>query len=181
MRQAMIAATAMPSYIGGKPTNMVVAANLQGLTTNAAGLGTVTVPISFAGVSNYAARFGVVFDEVRVLGAKVTLNPLTSSTGMTAFFWNEKQPPFAATSTIAQQRNCRWISNSNGAGTGYVMHWKSDGFLDLSWDSLTGSGPTSLAYFTMFTDASLGTPAAVNQLWIAQIELTVQFRGLSSQ
>jgi hypothetical protein len=177
-RNAMIQATAMSSYYGAKPVTMKVAFTNTIFTTTASGAGTLGLPISFAGVSNSSNRYGQVFDEVRVLDAKVTLVPLTSSNGMTAFWWSEKALTSITLSTQSQ-RLVRDIANSNGAGTGYVMRWKSDGFQDLSWDPVTS--PVAAAYFYMITDPAYGTPAAAVSLWNVQIELTVQLRGIASQ
>lgn len=157
---------------------MQVAAQTAGFTTSAAGAQTLVLPISFAGVNNFVGRFGATFDEVRVLSAKARIVPLTSANGMTSFFWSERQPTTLTASSVTQ-RITRDITNSNGAGTGYTMTWKSTGFQDLSWDTV--ATPVAAGYFCALTDASFGSPAAVNQLFIIQIELTVQLRGLANQ
>lgn len=143
------------------------------------GTGNLVLPISFAGVNNGNTRFGAAFDEVRVLSCVIRINPISSVNGYTSFFWSERQLSTAPTVTIAAQRITRDITNSSGAGTGYVMRWKSDGFQDLSWDPL--SAPVAAAYFYMFTDASYGTPQLVTPLFNVQVELEVQFRGLANQ
>jgi hypothetical protein len=174
----MINATAMSSYFGGRPVGMKLTAQNTVFASSAIGNGNLVLPISFAGVNNGLTRFGSAFDEVRTLSCVVRINPISSVNGYTSFFWSEKQLSTPTTTSVAQ-RITRDITNSSGAGTGYVMRWKSDGFQDLSWDPL--SAPVAAAYFYIFTDASYGTPAAVNSLFNVQIELEVQFRGVSNQ
>lgn len=157
---------------------MKVAAQTTSFTTSALGAATLVIPVSFAGVSNYVGRFASTFDEVRVLSCKVKLIPLTATNGMTSFFWSERQPT-TLTATSVTQRITRDISNSNGAGTGYTMTWKADGFQDLSWDPV--SNPVAGAYFCALTDPTFGTTPSIAQLFIIQLELTVQLRGLANQ
>jgi hypothetical protein len=173
----MIQSTAMSSYYGANPVTIKLTAQNPVFTTVSTGVGSLGLPISFAGVGNGTLRFGTAFDEVRVLSATVRINPLTASNGFTSFFWSEKS---LGTLSIAQvtQRTTRDIVNSNGAGGNYVMNWKSDGFQDLSWDPL--SAPVPAAYFYAFTDPSFGTPAATTLLFVIQVELTCQFRGIAS-
>lgn len=175
----LIQATAMSSYYGARPVSMKLIAQNSVFGTPVTGSAVLAFPISFAGVSAGTTRFGTAFDEVRVLAAKVTINPISSANGFTAFWWSEKVAAATPTVTTVAQRITRDITNSSGAGTGYVMRWKSDGFQDLSWDPV--STPVAAAYFYVLTDPAYGTPAAVQTLFNIVIELDVQFRGLASQ
>lgn len=158
---------------------MKVAAQEQTFASAATGIGFVSIPISFAGVGGYVARFQSTFDEVRVLSAMVRITPVSSSAGMTKFFWSEKALVAVPTSATVAQRITRDIANSNGAGTGYVMRFASTGFQDLSWDPV--SAPVAAAYFNIYTDPAYATPATVNSLFVVQVELNVQLRGIASQ
>lgn len=178
LRNMLIQATSMSSYAGLRPVTMPVMSNNIVFATPVSGNYTIGLPISLASVSASVARFGSVFDECRILSAKVRLIPLTASNGFTSFFWSEKQLA-SVTLTTQAQRLTRDIANSNGAGTGYVMNWKANGFSDLTWDPI--ASPTPAAYFYVITDTNFGTPGVAQSLWNIQIEYTAQFRGLASQ
>jgi hypothetical protein len=175
----LIQASSQPSTYGIRTVNTKLMAQSVTLTTSATGFGFVRIPINFNGVGDYFARFGNAFQEVRILSAKVKLMPLTAGNGMSSFYWTENSSP-GTTPTQFQvvERTTRDLSNSNGAGTGYVMSWRSTDLFDLSFDAI--ATPQPVAYFNMFTDPAFGTTPAVQNLWIAQIELNVQFRGIAT-
>lgn len=176
LRQQVIQSTSMASYYGARP----VSTKLQLINyvfSSGTGPTSFGYGMSFGNVASGSARFSTAFDEYRILDAKVTLIPLTSANGFTAFFWSERQLS-ALTANTVNDRMCKNIANSNGAGTNYHMTWKADAFQDLDWQSITA--PISTAWFYMYTDNTFGTPAAIAPLWNVQVECTVQFRGISS-
>lgn len=151
----------------------------QNLGFSGAGVINVTFPLSFAGVPNGATRYGTAFDEQRLLSCSIRIIPLSASNGITAFFFSEKPLTGAATAVMASQRNSRYISNSNGSGnSNYVMNWKADGFLDLSWDPVLTSVPA--AYFTAYTESSFGSPTVAGPAFMVQICYRFQMRGIAN-
>jgi len=157
---------------------MMIPAQVQVFTTSGSGSGILALPISFAGVSNSQIRFGNAFDEFRILAASVKIVPLTSSTGMTKFFWSEKTITTPLTASNIQQKITRDIQNSNGAGNGsaYVMRYKSDGFADLDWQPI--GFPNPIAYFYAFTDPAYSTTALAQNIFLCTVTLDVQLRGM---
>lgn len=85
----LVQATGQPTYAGCPVVTMELPAQALGFTSNVAGLGNVSYPISAAGVFNFTARFGGAFHEVRIIGAYVDITPLTNATGVTCFAWSE--------------------------------------------------------------------------------------------
>jgi hypothetical protein len=169
-----------PAYAGQQK----VVLTLPGLsskysTTITTGVIASSLSLSTSRISNFATRFGSTFDEYRILSVLVKLRALSASTGISTFLFDEKDAT-APDIDDANQRLGLRLPNTNAAGSILrAMRWRARDLLDLEYSPIgTVSTPV---YFKVYTDASsFGAPVAVSDLWIAEFDFTIEFRGIKA-
>jgi hypothetical protein len=136
--------------------------------------------IDAALVQGFATRFGSTFDEYRIKSAKVMIRPVSASSGVTVFWFDEKSSA-TPTANEAQERMGLRICNSNANSKSVrVMSWKAHDFLDLNY---TAIGTTTVApvYFKAYSDATTwGNPIVATSLFVLEPEIVFEFKGIKS-
>lgn len=135
--------------------------------------------ISIANVLGFATRFGATFDEYRILRSEVQIRPISSLTGVTVFFFDEKSAT-APTANESTERVGMRVPNSNASDSSVLsMIWTARDLLDLEYTAI-GTTVTPV-YFKTYTDNNgWGTTTVASDLWIVEPLITFEFRGLKS-
>jgi len=170
-----------PSYRGQQRTTLKLEGISQLLsTTITTGLIAGTYLVEAADIASFATRFGNTFDEYRILGADITVTPITASTGVSRFWFDEKS---SATPTFndSRERTVVTLPNSNAnARSCRKMTWRARDLLDLQYTSIATTSVNPVT-FKIYTDnGNYGAPATVTQLWLVESELMLEFRGIAS-
>jgi len=168
------------AYAGQQKVVLFLPAASAVISSSAGGQISYVAPLAFNITQDFAARFGVTFDEARLLGVEVQIRPVTASTGLSVFFFDEKD---ATTPDLemAQERVGKRLLNTNAnAASVTSMKWRARDLLDLEFSDVAAA-PTPV-YFKIYTDnANFGAPVTGPvPLWFLSIILTVEFRGISS-
>lgn len=148
-------------------------------TTVTTGLIAAVIPLDPTSINSFAGRFESTFDEMRLLRAVVRIRPLTISSGVTKFWFDEKDSS-TPTNLQALERYTKDLPNTNAnAKAVTTMVWTARDLLDLEFIPIATSRPP--VYFKLYTDVTaFGAPATVVQLWLIEPMLTIEFRGLKS-
>jgi len=148
-------------------------------TTVATGVIANAIGIDSTQITGFAARFGATFDEYRVLGADFKITPVSASTGVSKFFFDEKASG-NPTANEAQERNSVPLANTNAmASSRRTMRWRAKDLLDLQY--IATNSTATVAYFKTYTNsATWGAPTAVTALWLVEPTLICEFRGIKS-
>ncbi len=130
-------------------------------------------------VDDWVARFQSTFDEYRVVRAVIRIRPVSSSSGVTKFWFDEKTTS-APTQTQSYERYTMTVVNNNANSRGViVMTWVPHDLLDLQFTAITTA--VTPVTFKVYTDnAAYGSPITATPLWLIEPMLTVEFRGLKS-
>lgn len=148
-------------------------------TTITTGVIASSIGISTSLINGFSTRFGLTFDEYRILKVYCKIRPLAVSTGVTRFLFDEKNSS-AVSATGSTQRVGKTLAN-NAADPKSVtmMTWSARDLLDLQYTAI-GSTVTPV-YFKIYTDSTnYGAPATATALWLIEFDLTVEFRGLAA-
>jgi hypothetical protein len=130
-------------------------------------------------IGDFGARFQSTFDEYMVTKVRLRIRPLTTATGVSSFFFDEKSST-APTLAMANERQSTILSHAQANSSSFkVMNFITRDLLDLQFTDITTG--KILGYFKVYTDtANFGAPIAVTALWIIEPEFTILFKGLKS-
>ncbi len=146
-------------------------------TSGAGGIATV-ISAAASNIVNWSTRFATLFDEYRFLKVVWKVTPVQNQIGVTYFYVDEND---SSVPTLTEARNHRHVilSNSNTASSRmpYLFKWRSADLADLGFTG-TGTTSTTPAVLKIYTDATLGTAAAINTMWLVDVVFTVQLRGI---
>lgn len=148
-------------------------------TTVTTGVLANTTQVAQAGITGFATRFASTFDEYRIVGADVEIQPITATSGVLRCWFDEKSTS-APTANEANERTAQSVSLSNAAmPRPHVMRWRARDLLDLEYKAIgTDATPVS---FKVYTDAaSWGAPAVATDVVVVRYNLYFEFRGLKS-
>lgn len=146
----------------------------------AAGAIAISSPIDSTNIPNFATRFGSLFKEFAIVGARFELRvcAVTSPQGVLLAYIDENSNA-APTSTALNYAHaeCPLVSSSvDSTGSIHKVEWVAKSYADLTWDSTGTSG--NVGYLKLF--ASSGT-TGTNASTTAQVLVTgvfaVCFRG----
>lgn len=169
-----------PAYAGQQKVVLVLPGfSSKYTTTVTTGVIANSLALSTSRISNFATRFGSTFDEYRILSVLVKLRSLSASTGISSFLFDEKDAT-APDIDDANQRLGLRLPNTNAAGSILrAMRWRARDLLDLEYSPIgTVSTPV---YFKVYTDATnFGAPVAATDVWIAEFDFTIEFRGIKA-
>lgn len=167
-----------PAYAGQQTARLRVP-GFSGIfsTTVTTGVISGSLVLGPAAIVDFATRFGKTFDEYRILGADVMIRPLSVSTGVTRFFFDEKSATAPTIDDSQERIGLSLPNNSANVKSAALMTWRARDLLDLEYTPIgTDSTP---AYWKLYTDtATWGAPTAVTALWLAVIDFHIEFRGL---
>lgn len=170
-----------PAYAGQQKTilKLECAAILLSTTVTTGIIASAQV-VQAAQIVNFAARFASTFDEYRILGAKFRITPVSSTSGVSKMWFDEKSGS-NPTSNEAQERTCAVLSNTNAADKSRTtMAWNARDLLDLQYTS-TGTTTSNPVTFKIYTDtATFGAPIVATPTWLIEPVLRVEFRGIKS-
>lgn len=167
-----------PSVPCQKQYSIIVPANTIKYSDTAGGLTQVS-NINAAQVNTFASRWGVVFEEYRIVKVVAHLLAVNNSqTGVSLVHWDEVNSG-VPTLASAQNHRAKEIRNSPQAGESSVtMVWRPKDLNNEQW--VQGTNTTfNPVYFKVYTDvANLGATSLTAQLFIVQFLYTIQFRGV---
>ena len=169
-----------PSYSGQPIVRLRVPA-LVGLpaTVVTTGLIASSSAIGSAAVTGFATRFGSTFDEYRITGADVLVRPLSISTGISNFWFDEKSSTTPVLLDALERVQVRASNNSADEKSSFTMRWRARDLVDLTYSPI--GTPTTPVYFKVYTDnTTFASPIVTTQLWVLEYRLHVEFRGLKA-
>lgn len=149
-------------------------------TTVTTGVIAFNFGVSAAEITGFASRFGNTFDEYRIVGARVLIRPCSASTGVSSMWFDEKSPS-APTANESNERFGDRLCNSNAMSKSFTqMRWSARDLLDLEFTD-TGTTSVTPVTFKVYTDAAnWGAPITVTPLWVLEMFITFEFKGLKS-
>ena len=163
------------------------------ISCSAAGSVATSTSLNLGLIPFFATRYGVTFDEARILKIYAEIRPVasTSTSGLSVFLIDEND---SAVPNIAVARSHfgNAISNNGQAysvsrgfekrqsvpsGTVQMLEWSNRDLGDLKYLDSTDV-TTTVAYLKCFTDnANFGTPAVAQPLFVVRYTLTIELRG----
>jgi len=126
-------------------------------------------------ITNWATRFQTLYEEYRVVGAKMRLlNFSSNNPGTMLMFWDEKSAT-APTNTTASERATKRV-NAGSVDRAHTMTWNARDLLDLQYTPIGTS--VVPVYWKLFTNsANNGSSAVATDYCTVDFKLHIQFRG----
>lgn len=166
----------LPAYPGQVVKQFKVEASPLLLTTTVTtGVIAQVYAVKANNIANFATRFGVLFEEYRIVKARFTVKCFASTnTGLFVNWVDEKQTG-NPTSTEALQKSLKAFACSSPSP--HVLTWTANDPLDLQYIDIA-TITTELATFKIYTDATFFGSSIIATPY-AQVfpEFWVQFRG----
>lgn len=117
------------------------------------------------------------FAEWRILRANITLTPLSTNGGSSAFWFSDEA---GITPSNFQDFNKEIFPNSNSSMPMHKISWRPNDFATLSFQPTGSAFLAPLYNFYGYTNsATLGTPVSTTDLWTIAGEIVLQCRGLT--
>lgn len=133
-----------------------------------------SVGMSAAQITNFTARFGVVYDEYRIVKVVMEIDCGATSTGI-CNMWFEPKSNVLPTAAKAQTNSVKVFSLQNVTDTHRVTYIPND-IAYLGYQAT--SGTSIIGYFNIYTDTTFGnTTVAPIVMGVVRQWYTVQFRG----
>jgi hypothetical protein len=150
--------------------------------TPAASILAFTLPCDVTSTTNWNARFGVMFDEYRVIGVRVHAfaSFITNATNTNAPCWFDEQNQAAPTLAEAREKDAAFHLPMNPyVNKEHHSSWNARDLNDLGYTPVgTSFVPVT---FKAYTDVNFGTiGGATAPLGSVRIEYLVGFRGLKA-
>jgi hypothetical protein len=161
-----------PQWIWGPPLTMTCAASICANTIS-------TDPVGF--ITGWANRFQATFDEYRVVGLRVHVQPAftLAGTNINCVCWFDEASAAAPTLNESKEKDSKmFLANPYVAKT-LIMRWKPHDLNDLNYQpTATSFNPVT---FKFYTDVNWGVlSCAAAQVASVRIEYLIEFRGLKS-
>lgn len=145
-----------------------------------AGTLAAVLTVNFNLISSFAADWGSVFDEYRILKVVFEVRAMNpSQTGAALMYWDEDDNA-SPTSSSAMTHRAVEISNMPSAGVQGVkrMTWRCQNLSEEGWQNTSGA-VFSYAYLKIYSDpASFGMTSLNAGVFIVRPVVTIQFRGI---
>jgi hypothetical protein len=165
-------------YSPGTPmtTLKIDGASQKFTTTVTTGLIATSYAINLGNMPNFATRFGVVFDEARILEARFKFRPCSSTTPGMCNTWVEPISNSAPTAAFAASNKVVSFSMGSNDRVKTLIYRPSDfQYMEFVQASTTS---TTVGYLNIYTDnANYASPIAVTDAFVLRAEYIVQFRG----
>ncbi len=169
-----------PSYGGQQKSTLVLQCTPVLLTAaNTTGLVNTPVLINIGLITGFASRFGSTFDEYRILSARVIAYAISASNGVSKMWFDEKS---TSTPTLneSMERTVLTVPNTNAAKFKNNLSWRARDLLDLEYTAI-GSVVSPVTFKVYSDNANYNGPAVgPTPLWIIEIDLVMEFRGIKS-
>jgi hypothetical protein len=145
-------------------------------TTVTTGLIATSYAINLGNMPSFATRFGVVFDEARILKAVFRFRPCSSATPGMCNTWVE--PVSSANPTAALAANNKVVAFSMGSNDRVTtLTYSPSDFQYLEFTDATVTN-TTVGYLNIYTDNSnYASPTTATDAFVLRAEYIVQFRG----
>ncbi len=152
------------------------------LSTSAVVGGTLAsvVTIDNTLITNFATRFGSLFQEFAIVGARfeIRVTAVTTPQGMVLAYIDENSNS-APTANPAAARPHAEIplvqSAVDSTGSVHIVEWMAHSYADLTWDAVSTSG--LVAYLKLFASSATGTSASTAAQITVSGALALSFRG----
>lgn len=146
-------------------------------TTVTTGVVAISLAMDTTTISSWASRFASLFEEYRIVGVDMKVQPFSSTTtGILKMYFDEKSA-IAPTAASVQRRSIKDVSCSDNKL--HVVKWRVEDVADMVFTASTTN--YTPVYFKIYTDlANFGAPAVVTPVGYLTPEYWVQFRGYSS-
>lgn len=172
--------TRMPSLIPAFPGQVVKMFKLEATplnisTTVTTGVIAQVFAVKASNIANFATRFGVLFEEYRIVRAKFTVKNYASTNPGLFVHWVDEKQTTNPTSAEALQKSLKSFSASSPSP--HVITWTSNDPLDLQYIDI-GTTATELATYKIYTDnAFFGSSIVATAYACVVPEFWIQFRG----
>jgi hypothetical protein len=151
---------------------------LQQFLTIVAGALAGVIPIDTTIINAFGARFGAVFKEYAIVGAKLELRPnnMAVTSGMTGAYLDENSNAAPTAGTTANVPRLDLLNAPLFDVKPYLLTWTPRDLLDLDYVPVaTNFTPVWLKLFT--DQANFGSQATTTGQWVVTGSLAFQFRG----
>lgn len=141
--------------------------------------GSVSVDTSI--VRNWASRFGSLFKEFAIVGARLELRLTAVSGGQSGLLLayideNSSAAPTAAALDYAHAEVPFTATTVDSTGSMHIVEWKAKSYEDLTWDSTSTAG--AVCYLKLFcSNADTGTTNTLTATGMITGSIAVCFRG----
>lgn len=126
-------------------------------------------------ITNFATRFGALFEEYRIVHCKIKLKNFSSTNPGLFTHWFDEKDANAPTAAEALQKSKFQFSCASPSP--HTMNWTARDPLDLQYISI-GTTNTTVVSYKIYTDtATYGSSAVATPYAQITSEFTVQFRG----
>lgn len=181
-RMPLVLLNDAPSSKGQQRAMLKLLGATQLLTTTVT-TGVIAVTYAVAPVANifgWATRFQNSFEEYRLLGVRFYIRPITASTGVTKFWFDEKSTSNPTANEAQERTVVAVLPNTNAnVASAKMVSWRARDLLDLEYSAIGAA--TQPVNFKIYTDtASFGAPVVATTLWLIEPEYHIEFRGIAS-
>ncbi len=152
--------------------------------TTSSGAFDTNYSVQASNITNFASRFGALFDEYRFLKVKFILTPLYAGTtpGATVFAIDENDATAVGSVAAAVQKvGSRVLTNFCGAykGGSKTLIWAARDTADLQFLPTTNTTTLSVALKLVTDTTVLGSPSA-QDLWTINAVVLMECRGYTT-
>jgi hypothetical protein len=144
----------------------------------AAGATTTVYSVDISKISNFSTRFGALFDEYCIVGARfeVRMNNVVNPQGFLVAYLDEKSNSApTASSSLAAARIDMMVS-TNEAPSRYNIDWKPRDYLDLSYADIgLTNTPVWIKFFSSVVDTGTSATTTFDVMLTGTLAFT--FRG----
>ncbi len=164
------------SYPRDVVTTLELPCTLISLTTNGSSTITTMTTIDRSIIQSDSAAIVTQFLLYRIRQVKVDITPVSTSAGVTKFFWYEAGST-PTTSTMAQAAKAITLPNNSASPVSKrTLYWSPGTIEDVQFEETT-SGNKVWIYFGAYTDSTYGSPQST-LLFQLNIRLVVDLKGL---
>lgn len=130
-------------------------------------------------IGSWTTKWENIFDEYRILGCDFLVMPISINAGGVAAFWFDEISPIAPSIADTTRRVVQRVQIAQSGQRMFTYKWRARDLTDLVYTDC--SLDVIPAYFKAYTDSLfLGSPVAVNDIFVIQPFFIVEFRGLKT-
>ncbi len=170
----------MPKLTAAYPGQVVKAFKLEAApltvsTTVTTGVIASVYAVKASNIANFATRFGVLFEEYRIVRARFHVRNFSSTNPGLFVHWVDEKQTGNPTSAEALQKSMKSFSASSPSP--HTITWTSNDPLDLQYIDI-GTTSTELCTYKIYTDNTFFGSSTVATAYATIVpEFWVQFRG----
>ena len=160
------------------PTVMLDVPLIVTRTAVAAGATASVYALAIAQIKDFATRFGAVFDEYAIVGARleVRINNIVNPQGFVTCYLDEKSSSAATAATALAAARLDMMVSVNEAPSRYNIDWVPQDYTDLSYSDIgTSYTPVYLKFFASNADTGTALTTTFDIMLTGTLAFT--FRG----